>query len=160
MTPRIGVGYDVHRFEEGRTLVLGGVELPGEPGLTGHSDADALLHALTDAILGAAALGDIGQHFPPSDPRNAGRASREFVTGAVALARDAGYGVGNVDATVVAERPRLAGHVAAMRAAIADMLGVETGAVSVKASTNNGLGALGAGEGIAALAVVLLVPQG
>jgi 2-C-methyl-D-erythritol 2,4-cyclodiphosphate synthase len=156
MTSRIGVGYDVHRFEEGRRLFLGGVELPGEEGLTGHSDADVLLHALTDALLGAAALGDIGSHFPPSDPANAGRPSRDFLATAIRLVREAGYRVNNVDATVIAERPRLAPWVPAMRSAIAEALDIPVGGVSVKASTNNGLGSLGAAQGIAVHAVILI----
>jgi 2-C-methyl-D-erythritol 2,4-cyclodiphosphate synthase len=160
VTVRVGFGYDVHRFEEGRTLFLGGVELEGEIGLTGHSDADVLLHALVDALLGAAALGDIGTHFPASDAANSGRSSADFVRAAAGRVRHAGYRVSNVDATVIAERPKLAGRIASMRAAIAGMLDIGIEDVSVKASTNNGLGALGAGEGIAAQAVVLIEREG
>jgi len=153
---RAGIGYDIHRFEEGRRLVLGGVEFPGKIGLAGHSDADVLLHAIIDALLGAAGLGDIGQHFPPDDPKWAGASSLDLLARTLALVRDAGFGITNVDATVIAERPRLAPHIPAMRERIAQALGIDTQLVNVKATTNEGLGALGRGEGIAAMAVVLL----
>ena len=153
---RVGIGYDVHRCDEARDLVLGGVELPHEVGLAGHSDADVLLHAIVDALLGAAALGDIGQHFPPDDPLWKDASSLDLLGRALALVREAGFDVGNVDATVIAERPRLAVHIPAMRERIARALGVEAGWVSVKATTHEGLGALGRGEGIVAMAVVLL----
>lgn len=156
MRVRAGIGYDVHPFAEGRTLMLGGIAIPGATGLAGHSDADVVLHAITDGLLGAAALGDIGTHFSPSDPANAGRASADFARAAAAMVRERAWAVGNVDCTIVAERPRLAAHVAAMRASIAAILDIEVEAVSVKASTNNGLGAIGAGEGIAAHAIVLI----
>lgn len=153
---RIGVGYDIHRFEEGRRLVLGGVEFEDEPGLAGHSDADVLVHAVIDAMLGAAALGDIGVHFPPDDPAYAGADSLNMLRTAAARVRHSGFEVESVDSTVIAERPRLARHMAAMRARIAGALGVDTGRVNVKATTNEGIGAIGRGEGIGAIAVALL----
>ncbi|MEE9284257.1 MAG: 2-C-methyl-D-erythritol 2,4-cyclodiphosphate synthase [Dehalococcoidia bacterium] len=153
---RIGIGYDIHRFEEGRPLVLGGVPIPGETGLGGHSDADALLHAIIDALLGAAGLGDIGQHFPADDPAYRDADSLELLASAVAMVAEAGLRVESVDATVIAERPRLAPHLAGMRERIADTLGAPPARVNVKATTNEGIGALGRGEGIAALAVALL----
>jgi 2-C-methyl-D-erythritol 2,4-cyclodiphosphate synthase len=154
---RAGIGYDIHRFETGRRLVLGGVELPGETGLGGHSDADVLLHAIIDALLGAAGLGDIGQHFPPEDSQWKGASSLDLLARALALVRDAGFAVGNVDATVIAERARLAPHLPAMRERIAEALGVETGRVNVKATTNEGIGAIGRGEGIGAMAVAVVL---
>jgi len=150
---RVGIGYDIHRFEEGRPLILAGIELPHEVGLAGHSDADVLLHAIIDALLGAAGLGDIGQHFPPDDPQWKDASGVDLLAHALALVRAAGFQVGNVDATVIAERPRLAPHIPAMRERIAATLGVEAARVSVKATTHEGLGALGRGEGIAAMAV-------
>ncbi len=153
---RIGIGYDIHRFEEGRPLVLGGVPIPGETGLGGHSDADVLLHAIIDALLGAAGLGDIGQHFPADDPAYRDADSLELLAGALAMVTEAGLRVESVDATVIAERPRLAPHLAGMRERIADTLGAPPDRVNVKATTNEGIGALGHGEGIAALAVALL----
>ncbi len=153
---RIGIGYDIHRFEEGRPLVLGGIPIPGETGLGGHSDADALLHAIIDALLGAAGLGDIGQHFPADDPAYRDADSLELLASAVAMVAEAGLRVESVDATVIAERPRLAPHLAGMRERIADTLGAPPARVNVKATTNEGIGALGRGEGIAALAVALL----
>ncbi len=155
---RIGQGYDVHPLREGRRLVLGGVEIAHERGLglAGHSDADALLHAIADAVLGAAGLGDIGTYFPPSDERWRDASSLDLLGRAVALAREDGWRVVNVDATVVAERPRIAPHVPLMRERIAARLGVSAREVGVKATTNEGLGALGREEGIAALAIALL----
>lgn len=158
-TPRTGIGYDVHRFAPGRRLLLGGVEIAHERGLEGHSDADVLLHAIADAILGAAALGDIGQHFPPSDERYRDADSRALLREAARLARQAGWTPVNVDATIIAETPRIGPHVAAMREQIAACLGVDASAVGVKATTNEGLGAIGRGEGIAALATATLLPQ-
>jgi 2-C-methyl-D-erythritol 2,4-cyclodiphosphate synthase len=154
---RIGHGYDLHALVSGRKLVIGGVEILFERGLLGHSDADVLLHAITDAILGAAALGDIGQLFPDSDERYRGADSRALLQAAVERVRATGWIVGNIDATVVAERPKIAPHIPAMKAAIAACCGIETSAVSVKGKTNERLGALGRGEGIAAHAVVLLI---
>lgn len=154
---RTGIGYDAHRFAAGRRLVLGGVEIPHERGLEGHSDADVVLHAIADAILGAAALGDIGAHFPPSDARYRDADSRDLLRESARLAREAGWVPVNVDATVLAEAPRIGPHVPAMRARIAACLGLEVAAVGVKATTNEGMGAIGRGEGIAALAVATLV---
>jgi len=153
---RVGIGYDIHRFEVGRTLVLGGVEVSGEAGLAGHSDADVLVHAIIDALLGAAGLGDIGQHFPPDDPQWAGASSLDLLARAMLAVREAGFEVESVDSTVLAERPRLAPHLAAMRDRIAGAMGVDPRRVNVKAKTNEGMGAIGRGEGMAALAVVLL----
>ena len=153
---RVGIGYDVHPFAKGRPLVLGGVPVGGEDGLSGHSDADAVLHAIIDALLGAAGLGDIGQHFPSEDPAYAGADSKQLLRHVVGLLKGAGYQVENVDATVIAERPRLQGYLGRMRQTIAAVLGVEDARVSVKATTHEGLGAIGRGEGIAAMAVALL----
>ena len=153
---RTGIGYDIHPFEQGRPLVLGGVTIPHEAGLAGHSDADVLAHALIDALLGAAALGDIGQHFPPDDPSYRDANSLDLLRRAVALVAKAGYRAVNVDATVIAEAPKLSSHIDAMRAALAGALGLDVGAVSVKATSSERLGPVGRGEGIAALAVALL----
>jgi 2-C-methyl-D-erythritol 2,4-cyclodiphosphate synthase len=153
---RVGIGYDIHRFEDGRPLILGGVEFLGETGLAGHSDADALLHAIIDAMLGAAGLGDIGQHFPTDDPQWSDTSSLVLLARALAFVREAGFALENVDATVIAEEPRLSPQSPAMRERIAHALGVEVGRVNVKATTNEGLGDIGRGEGIAAMAVVLL----
>ena len=155
---RTGFGFDVHRLTVGEELWLGGVKIEHSHGLAGHSDADVALHALTDAILGAAAAGDIGDHFPPSDPQWRGASSDRFLAHAVALASEAGYGVGHVDVTIVCEAPRIGPHKAAMRARLADILGIEVGAVSVKATTTERLGFTGRGEGIAAQAVATLYP--
>ena len=153
---RTGIGYDIHPFEQGRPLVLGGVTIPHEAGLAGHSDADVLAHALIDALLGAAALGDIGQHFPPDDPSYHDANSLDLLRRAVELVAKAGYRAVNVDATVIAEAPKLSPHIDAMRAALAGALGLDVGAVSVKATSSERLGPVGRGEGIAALAVALL----
>jgi 2-C-methyl-D-erythritol 2,4-cyclodiphosphate synthase len=153
---RIGTGYDVHPFEAGRRLVLGGVYFEGETGLAGHSDGDALTHAVIDALLGAAALGDIGTHFPSSDASLRGADSIELLRRVAAQIHEAGYCVGNVDATVVAQKPRIAPRVQEMRARLAEALGVDVAQVSVKATTTDGLGAMGRAEGIAAQAVALL----
>jgi len=157
MTTRVGIGFDAHPFAAGRELRLGGVAVPHESGLQGHSDGDALLHALTDAILGAAALGTIGDHFPPSDPQWKNADSATFVARAVALARGRGLEVGNVDAVIVAEAPRIAPHAARIRARVAEILGVAEDAVSVRGTSTNGLGFTGRGEGLAANVIVLLV---
>jgi 2-C-methyl-D-erythritol 2,4-cyclodiphosphate synthase len=156
MTIRTGIGYDAHRFEAGRRLVLGGVEIAHPFGLTGHSDADVVLHAIVDALLGAAALGDIGRHFPPSDPSWRDADSRLFLAHAAELVRDAGFEISNVDATVIAEEPRISPHALAMRQSIAKALGIDEDAVSVKATTNEGMGFIGRGEGIAAIAVATI----
>ena len=153
---RTGIGYDIHAFAAGRPLVLGGLRIPHDAGLGGHSDADVLTHALIDALLGAAALGDIGGHFPPDDPAYHNANSLDLLRRTVALVTGAGYRVVNVDATIVAEAPKLSPHTGAMRAALADALGIELDAVSVKATTADRLGVVGRGEGIAALAVALL----
>ena len=153
---RIGIGEDIHRIDDARHLVLGGVIIEEGPGLAGHSDADVLLHAITDAILGAAALGDIGHYFPPSDPRYAHADSADFLRMALALAREAGWEVGNVDSTVRTERPKLAPYILLMRERIAEIIGVPVGVVSVKAKTAEGLDAIGRGEAMGASAVVLL----
>ncbi len=153
---RIGIGYDIHRFQEGRPLILGGVVLPGETGLGGHSDADVLLHAVMDALLGAAGLGDIGQRFPPDDPAWAGADSLRLLTEVRAAVEEGGYRPESLDVTIIAERPRLGAHLPQMRQTIGEALGLEAGRVNVKATTNEGIGALGRGEGIAAIAVALL----
>jgi len=156
---RVGIGYDIHRFQEGRRLLLGGVEIEGEQGLGGHSDADVLLHAIIDAMLGAAGLSDIGHFFPPDDPTLAGADSRELLARTMQVIGPLGYAVGNVDATVIAERPRLAPYIKAMRRRIAETLEVDESRVSVKATTNEGLGDIGRGEAIAALAIAFLVQR-
>jgi len=153
---RIGQGIDAHAFQAGGTLVLGGVEIPHDRGLAAHSDGDVVLHALCDALLGAAALGDIGQHFPPGDPEYRGIDSRILLRRVRDLVGDAGYHVVNTDITIVAEAPRMAGHIAAMRANIAADLGLADGRVSVKATTSERMGFTGRGEGIAAFAVALI----
>jgi 2-C-methyl-D-erythritol 2,4-cyclodiphosphate synthase len=152
VTSRTGLGVDTHRFAEGRRLVLGGVEIPFERGLAGHSDADVLSHAIADAVLGAAGLGDIGEHFPDTDPAWRNADSVELLRKVVARAREAGWAVVHVDATVMLERPKLAPH----RAAIAARLGEVVGSVSVKATTGEGMGFVGREEGVAALAVATL----
>ncbi len=156
---RIGHGYDVHRLVEGRRLILGGVEIPYEKGLLGHSDADVLLHAVCDALLGAAALGDIGQHFPDSDERYRGIDSRELLRKVIELISAHGYDVGNLDCTILAQRPKLSPHILKMRENIAADLGIPVDRVSVKATTEEGLGFTGEGAGIAAHAVVLLLEK-
>ena len=153
MSARSGIGYDSHRFAAGRPLRLGGVTIPHTHGLAGHSDGDAILHAITDALLGAAALGDIGSFFPDTEPQWKGADSSLFVKGAVEALKGAGLAVYQVDVTVIAERPKLAPHVGAMRAATAKLLGVAMDAVSIKAKTNEGMGWIGRGEGIGVIAV-------
>ena len=153
---RVGIGYDTHRTSGARTLVLGGVELPGVPGLHGFSDSDVLAHAVIDAVLGAAALGDIGRHFPDTDPQHENADSIELLREAVARVGAEGWRVGNVDATVICEQPRISPYAAEMAERLAGALGVESARVSVKGTTNEGMGFLGRGEGIAALAVAML----
>jgi 2-C-methyl-D-erythritol 2,4-cyclodiphosphate synthase len=153
---RVGIGYDTHRTSGVRTLVLGGVELPGVPGLQGFSDADVLAHAVIDAVLGAAGLGDIGRHFPDTDPRYENADSIELLRETVARVGAEGWHVGNVDATVICEQPRISQHAGKMAQRLGDALGVEAALVSVKGTTNEGLGFVGRGEGIAALAVAML----
>lgn len=154
---RIGYGYDVHRFEDGGPLILGGVEIPFEKSLSGHSDADVLLHAITDALLGACALGDLGKHFPDTSEEYEDIDSRVLLRDALALVEKKGFSVGNIDVTVVAEKPRLASYIDEMRQVIAKDLAVDINQVSVKATTSEGLGFEGSGEGISARAVVLLM---
>jgi 2-C-methyl-D-erythritol 2,4-cyclodiphosphate synthase len=153
---RFGFGYDIHRFSRDRKLILGGVQIPSELGLLGHSDADVLLHAICDALLGAAALGDIGQHFPDTDPRFKGASSLSFLVATRELLVADGYHVVNIDSTLVLQSPKIAPHVPAMRQQIANTLNLGVEQVSVKATTNEGLGSLGAGEGCAAYAVATL----
>jgi 2-C-methyl-D-erythritol 2,4-cyclodiphosphate synthase len=153
---RVGVGFDVHRLVEGRPLILGGVEIPFEKGLAGHSDADVLTHAICDAVLGAAALGDIGTHFPDTDERFAGADSLDLLRQSVALAAGYRFIPNNIDAVVIAERPKLAPHIPDMRQTLAPILGLPLEAVSIKATTSEGLGYTGRGEGIAAQAVCTL----
>ena len=156
---RIGHGYDVHCLVEGRKLIMGGVDIPWEKGLLGHSDADVLLHAIADAVLGAVALGDIGRHFPDTDPRFRGADSLKLLAHVGELAREQGYVLGNVDATVVAQRPKMAPHIRKMRENIALALRCDLGRVNVKATTTEELGFAGRGEGIAAHAVALMVRE-
>ena len=153
---RIGTGYDVHRLGEGLPLWLGGVLVPHTHGLIGHSDADVLLHAVCDALLGAAALGDIGKHFPDTDPQYKGISSLKLLTHVGALLREKGFAVGNIDATIVAQRPKMAPHIGQMRQNIADTLGIGVDRVSVKATTTERLGFEGREEGMSAQCVVLL----
>ena len=150
---RFGIGYDVHRLAEGRRLIIGGVDISYEKGLLGHSDADVLLHAISDALLGAAALGDIGKHFPDTDERFAGADSGKLLVEVARLVRAEGYGIGNVDATIVAQAPKLQPHIPMMRDNIAHLLDIPVGDVNVKATTEEGLGFTGAGEGMSAYAV-------
>ena len=154
---RVGQGYDVHAFGDGDHVVLGGVRIAHERGVLAHSDGDVVIHALCDALLGALALGDIGVHFPPSDPRWKDCDSRHFLRHCRALLAERGWRAGNVDVTVVCERPKVAAHAAAMRANLAEDLGIGVDAVSVKATTSEKLGFTGRGEGLAAMAVALLV---
>ena len=157
---RIGLGYDVHRLVEDRALILGGVTIPHTHGLLGHSDADVLAHAITDALLGAASLGDIGAHFPDTDPQWKGADSLKLLAASVARVAVAGFAVGNVDATVVMQRPKLRPHIDAMRTNLARVLGVDMAQVSVKATTNETMGFVGREEGVAVHAVALLVGRG
>ena len=154
---RIGHGYDVHRFAEGDFITLGGVRIAHHHGLLAHSDGDVLLHALSDALLGAAALGDIGKHFPDTDPQFKGADSRTLLKEAARRVVATGYSIGNIDATIIAQRPKMAPHIASMCANIAEDLGVAVGQVNIKAKTNEKLGYLGREEGIAAEAIALLI---
>ena len=153
---RIGHGYDVHRLAEGRRLILGGVDIPWERGLLGHSDADVLTHAVMDALLGAAGLGDIGRHFPDTDPAYAGADSLKLLEHVAGLLEELGFAVGNVDATVLAQRPKLAPYIPKMRENLARAMGADPEQVNIKATTEEGLGFTGSGEGIAAHAVALI----
>ncbi len=155
---RIGTGYDVHRLEEGRKLILGGVEIPYEKGLLGHSDADVIVHAIMDALLGALALGDIGKHFPDTDPKYEGCSSIELLKEVGALIEKERYVISNIDSTIIAQKPKLSGYMEQIRKNIADALGIKLNQVSVKATTEEKLGFTGRGEGISSQAVVLLMP--
>ena len=154
---RVGQGYDCHALVEGRKLIIGGVDIPHHVGLLGHSDADVLLHAITDSILGAAALGDIGKHFPDTDAQFKGADSRTLLKEAARRVVATGYSIGNIDCTIIAQRPKMAPHIGAMRANIAEDLGLDIGQVNVKAKTNEKLGYLGREEGIAAESIALLI---
>lgn len=153
---RIGIGYDSHRFADGRKLILGGIEIPYVRGLTGHSDADAVAHAITDALLGAAALGDIGTHFPPSDPAWRDADSIDLLHRAQTLVKQHGYRVENVDVSVICEEPKIGPYVLGMREKLAKALGIDERQISIKGKTNEGMGWIGRGEGIAAIASVLI----
>ena len=153
---RVGQGYDVHKLVNGRKLIIGGVDIPNDLGLLGHSDADVLLHAVSDALLGAAALGDIGKHFPDTDERYRGADSMVLLKNVAELVKSKGYGIVNVDATVIAQAPKLAPHIESMRKNIASALGIEIDMVNVKATTEEKLGFTGAREGIAAQAICLI----
>ena len=153
---RVGMGYDVHKLTEGRKLILGGVDIPWEKGLLGHSDADVLIHAVMDALLGAAALGDIGKHFPDTDPAYKGISSMKLLVHVAGLLRENGYEVGNIDATVIAQKPKMAPHISQMRKNMAEALGISESQINVKATTEEGLGFTGRGEGIASQAICLL----
>ena len=157
---RIGTGYDVHKLAEGRKLIIGGVEIPYEKGLLGHSDADVLVHAVMDALLGAAALGDIGKHFPDSDPNYKGADSLMLMREVRRILSENGFEVGNVDATIIAQAPKMSPHIDTMRRNIADALGIDVSQVSVKATTEERLGFTGRGEGISAQAVALILGGG
>lgn len=154
---RAGIGNDIHRLIVGRKLILGGVEIPFDRGLLGHSDGDSLTHAITDALLGAAALGDIGSHFSDKDPRWAGADSFVFLRHVCGLLAERGYGIANVDATILAERPKMAPHIPAMRARLAEAMEIDESQINIKSKTNEGLDAIGQGEAIGAQAVVLIV---
>jgi 2-C-methyl-D-erythritol 2,4-cyclodiphosphate synthase len=154
---RIGIGYDIHRLVEGRKLILGGVEIPFEKGLLGHSDSDVLTHAICDALLGAAALGDIGSHFPDTDPRFKGASSLDMLAHVVELLTEQGYRIANIDATVITEKPKLAPHIATIRQQLATVMQINVGQVSVKAKTNEKLDAVGSGEAMQAQAIALLL---
>lgn len=156
MAIRIGQGYDIHRLVEDRPLILGGVRIPADKGLLGHSDADVLLHALTDALFGAAALGDIGRHFPDTDPQFKGADSRVLLRECVQRVHAAGWGIVNVDASVIAQAPKLAPHMEAIRASVAETLGIDLACVNIKAKTNEGMDAVGRKEAIEVHAVALL----
>lgn len=153
---RVGMGYDVHKLTENSDLILGGVKIPWEKGLLGHSDADVLIHAVMDALLGAAALGDIGKHFPDTDPKYKGISSVKFLIHVSELLKEHGYEVGNIDATIIAQKPKMAPHIPQMRKNMADALGIPESKINVKATTEEGLGFTGSGEGISSQAICLL----
>ena len=156
MKMRIGMGYDVHRLTEDRKLMLGGVDIPYEKGLLGHSDADVLLHAIMDALLGAAALGDIGKHFPDTDPAYKGISSVELLKHVGGLLAEHGYRIGNIDATIIAQRPKMAPHIQAMRENTAKALNIDVDQINIKATTEEGLGFTGEGLGIASNAICMI----
>ena len=156
---RVGMGYDVHKLTEGRKLILGGVDIPWEKGLLGHSDADVLIHAVMGALLGAAALGDIGKHFPDTDPAYKGISSIKPLVHVAELLRKQRYAVGNIDATVIAQKPKMAPHIPQMRKNMADALGIPESKINIKATTEEGLGFTGRGEGIASQAICLLIEK-
>ena len=156
---RVGMGYDVHKLTEDRELILGGVNIPWEKGLLGHSDADVLIHAVMDALLGAAALGDIGKHFPDTDPAYKGISSIKLLVHVAELLRKQEYAVGNIDATVIAQKPKMAPHIPQMRKNMADALGIPESKINIKATTEEGLGFTGRGEGIASQAICLLIEK-
>ena len=153
---RVGMGYDVHKLTEGRKLILGGVEIPYDKGLLGHSDADVLVHAVMDALLGAAALGDIGRHFPDTDPEYKGASSMKLLEHVGKLVEDKLYVIGNIDATIIVQRPKMAPYIEAMRANVANVLHIDIDQVNIKATTEEGLGFTGSGEGISAQAIARL----
>ena len=156
---RIGMGYDVHKLAEGRELILGGVNIPWEKGLLGHSDADVLIHAVMDALLGAAALGDIGKHFPDTDPAYKGISSILLLKNVAKLLEKNGFEVGNIDATIIAQKPKMAPHIPQMRKNMAEVLGISEDRLNIKATTEEGLGFTGSGEGISSQAICLLVEK-
>ena len=153
---RVGMGYDVHKLTENRDLILGGVKIPWEKGLLGHSDADVLLHAVMDALLGAAALGDIGKHFPDTDPKYKGISSVKLLIHVAELLKEHGYEIGNIDATIIAQKPKMAPHIPQMRKNMANALGILESKINIKATTEEGLGFTGTGEGISSQAICLL----
>lgn len=155
---RVGMGYDVHRLVEGRALILGGVSIPYEKGLLGHSDADVLLHAIMDALLGAASLGDIGKHFPDTDPAYKGISSLQLLKRVGALLEEKNYVIGNIDATIIAQRPKMAPHILTMRENVAEALQISMDQINIKATTEEGLGFTGTGEGISSQAICALLP--
>ena len=156
---RVGMGYDVHKLTEGRKLILGGVDIPWEKGLLGHSDADVLIHAVMDALLGAAALGDIGKHFPDTDPAYKGASSIRLLEEVGRMIDEKLYVIGNIDATIIAQRPKMAPHIEQMRKNVAEALHIEVDQVNIKATTEEGLGFTGRGEGIASQAICLLIEK-
>ncbi len=153
---RVGMGYDVHRLVEDRKLILGGVEIDYEKGLLGHSDADCLVHAIMDALLGAACMGDIGKHFPDSDERYSGADSMQLMSEVRSMIEKAGFTIGNIDAVIIAQKPKMAPHIPLMRIKVANVLGIDESSVNIKATTEEGLGFTGEGKGIACQAVALL----
>ncbi len=159
MNHRIGIGNDIHRLVEGRKLILGGVEIPCDKGLLGHSDADSLSHAITDALLGAAGLGDIGTHFSDKDPRWADADSMVFLRHVCGLLAEHGYQIANIDATILAERPKMMPHIPAMKTKLAEVIGIDPSQINIKAKTNEGLDAIGRGEAIGAQATALIFKE-